>query len=751
MLRFLRCIGEAVAAKGLRMLAGLAPMGEQLYDIANDAIRRYRMLHAEDQLRSDFEAVIQAAPEVVQAEADAIAADVLMFHPDEEIARLTQFLNHIPAVARQSLRRPENPQGTTIPSHADLLDPKQISGLLPTRLPTFQSGQSVPHAPQWRLVKLLGTGGFGEVWLAQHSFLDDQRAFKFCLDPVARDRLLRYEGEIVRSVMRTSQFVRADQHGIVPLLDAYLEGDFPWLAYEYIHGGDLSGVIRSISKRSPFQRGEIAYQCLKRLAKIIGSFHTQTTPIIHRDLKPANILLKPIANGQHLLKVTDFGISQIAADHEIQQLTRSTPRQTLGATYRGSYTPLYASPQQKRGHRPDPRDDVHALGIITWQLLIGDLEAERPAGRWRRRLADYQIPDAFLELLESCWDDDPSERPANAAELAAKLQSCPVTGKPPATAPVANVAPPPPEPEEPSPATPAREFAQPVPPQPVEEAPPAATASESDGVPIQIPIKGRWYAAALDDFDWKKVCSTPADVIVRPSEHYRLDVSRSITDKAMARFQELESLTNLTDVSFKKCLQFSESSLEFLTKLTSIMDLSFDGCLQITDDAIAIIKPLHRLVDLDLSECEEITDQGIAHLREFPDLMILDIRDCSKITDRGLELLQSLSKLQYLYLEGFRHITDESLKILSRLSQLIVLDLTDCQQITDAGLAHLIACQQLESLDLSFCAEITDTGLMQLTQLPKLETLTIINCKNISISGMNQFREVLPKCKIRIS
>ncbi|MFM7150167.1 MAG: serine/threonine-protein kinase, partial [Gemmataceae bacterium] len=414
MLVFLRCIGEAVAAQGMRAAAGMVPMGNVIYDVAANAIERYRREKREAQIRQDAERVIQAGMEQIREDARQIAQEVLAEQPEETRVQLERYLTQIPAVARQSLKRSSDPSGKTIPGEFNLLDPIQLSNLLPKRMPRFNAGEAVPHAPQWRFVDLLGAGGFGEVWLARHTFLDQQRAFKFCLDPEARDRLLKHEGEVVKRVMAASASVREDQHGIVPLVDAYLEGDTPWLAYEFVQGGDLSTLIRAHEQKSPENRGQQMLQILGNLAKVIGRFHTLPQPIIHRDLKPANILLQRKDN-RWLIRVTDFGISQVAAAHGIQQATVSTPHLSLGETYRGAHTPIYASPQQKRGQPPDVRDDVHALGIIGYQLLLGDLGAERPAGRWRKRVADCKLSDAALDLLESCWDDDPTERPENAA------------------------------------------------------------------------------------------------------------------------------------------------------------------------------------------------------------------------------------------------------------------------------------------------------------------------------------------------
>ncbi|MFM7148537.1 MAG: serine/threonine-protein kinase, partial [Gemmataceae bacterium] len=421
MLVFLRCIGEAVAAEGFRALAGMVPMGDVIYNVAANAIERYRRENREAQMRQDAERVIQAGMEQVREDAKQIAREVLDGQPEENIAQLERYLTQVPAVARQSLKRPADLTGKTIPGEFNLLDPIQLGNLLPKRLPRFNAGEPVPHAPMWRFVDLLGAGGFGEVWLAKHTFLDEQRAFKFCIDPEARERLLKHEGEVVKRVMAASKSVREDEHGIVPLVDAFLEGETPWLAYEYVQGGDLSNIVREHANKSPEVRGKRTLEIIAHLAEVIGRFHTLPQPIIHRDLTPANILLKRNAN-RWLIRVTDFGISQVAAAHGIHQATVSTPSLNLGETYRGAHTPIYASPQQKRRMKPDVRDDVHALGIIGYQLLVGDLAAERPAGRWRKRLAECQLPDEVLDLLESCWDDDPAERPDNAAVLSRKVR-----------------------------------------------------------------------------------------------------------------------------------------------------------------------------------------------------------------------------------------------------------------------------------------------------------------------------------------
>jgi hypothetical protein len=159
------------------------------------------------------------------------------------------------------------------------------------------------------------------------------------------------------------------------------------------------------------------------LAEIVGHAHRLEPPIVHRDLKPANILVQRAADGRPALRITDFGIGGLAAGRAIEQTRLDSGRGQLQATaLRGAHTPLYASPQQKRGEPPDVRDDVHALGVIWYQLLTGDPAAGRPGGtRWPRRLQERGVAPAMIELLGACVEDGADDRPGDAAVLAAEL------------------------------------------------------------------------------------------------------------------------------------------------------------------------------------------------------------------------------------------------------------------------------------------------------------------------------------------
>jgi formylglycine-generating enzyme required for sulfatase activity len=418
-LRFLRCVGKAVVKHGLRALAGLVPMGDSLYDIASDAWVEYNRENVDEQLRAEIQSLAQASPAQAKQAAEAVVRQVAADQPPNVQQALTSYLTQVPATVRQSLRRPADPTGTTAPATLSLRKPEELLPFLPQRLPRFKPGDR-PLAPvPWELVGLLGVGGFGEVWKARHLTLASRPpvALKFCLDGRAAGAL-RNEADLLDRVMQQGR-----HPGIVPLLQTYLDADPPCLEYEYVEGGDLSGLMQDLAA-SGGATPDYAAQLIRGLARSIAFAHRLNPPIVHRDLKPANVLMQRMGDGKVVLRIADFGIGGVAAARVIHQETSqpTTQQQTMPTAIRGAYTPLYASPQQRRGDQPDPRDDVHALGVIWHQLLAGDLTAERPGGRgWRKKLEARGMAPGLIDLLESCIDDEPWERPQDADELAKRI------------------------------------------------------------------------------------------------------------------------------------------------------------------------------------------------------------------------------------------------------------------------------------------------------------------------------------------
>ncbi|MFO0796483.1 MAG: protein kinase [Gemmataceae bacterium] len=408
----MQCVAEAVVAKGVRGLAEMVPGGGFLYDVANDAHRRLRDRRRTDQIREEVVAVAVAGVDEVRRVAEQVVREVAKDAAPADKAALELYLSQVPGAVRASFRRADDPSGRSVPDQFALNDGADLARRLPSRLPHFRPGEPLPGRPGWVLGELLGSGGFGEVWLARNPSLAALKgAVKFGTDPQARERLLRHEGGLVSRVMEEGR-----HPNIVPLLDAYLDGATPWLMYEYVGGGELGSLIGAWPVA---ERAARAVAALRTLAAAVGHFHRLTPPLVHRDLKPANILVRGTAANPQLL-VADFGIGGVAADAALAAEATRRSSGYLGSQLWGSHTPLYASPQQQRGEKPDPRDDVHALGVIGYQMLTGKLDAA-PGADFARTLKRLNVPEPLVELLGDCAAHDPEHRPKDAAELAERL------------------------------------------------------------------------------------------------------------------------------------------------------------------------------------------------------------------------------------------------------------------------------------------------------------------------------------------
>jgi serine/threonine protein kinase len=289
----------------------------------------------------------------------------------------------------------------------------------------FAVGDRPIPGTDWQLVQLLGKGGYGEVWKAHNPELPSLPpvALKFCLELDERGKeLLRHEANMV---LRAQRGARND--GIVPLAHAYLTNDPPCLEYPYVEGGTLVRLIDEGRAAGAALSQAQARRIVQRVAAIVGAAHRATPKLVHRDLKPSNILVARRPDRKLVIRVTDFGIGGVVAQPALERSRSANSLQgEMAAVLTGAYTPLYASPQQVRGSKPDPRDDVYALGVIWYQLLTGDLANPAPTGRmWMKALSHQGMSDVALDLLAACIESDPAARPADAAELADRLQALP--------------------------------------------------------------------------------------------------------------------------------------------------------------------------------------------------------------------------------------------------------------------------------------------------------------------------------------
>ncbi len=427
-----------VVGKGVLNAFGGGFVGDVLVDVlpevAQDVCAWWRKDRTPEQRRADVEALAQAPAGEVRAAVNEIVLELAADKPAAVREALGLYLAQVPDAVRQSLRRPADPAGVSVPPHLALDEPDDVLPLLPAHLPRFRPGDRPLAGIDWELVELLGVGGFGEVWKAKNPHFDavPPVALKFCLDPAAKDRLLRHEASILNQVMRQGR-----HPGIVTLQHTYLAADPPCLEYEFVGGGDLAGLLQDWRglPAGPEKAARVT-KVVADLARTVGFAHRLGPPIVHRDLKPANVLVQQSADGTLTLRVADFGIGGVAAGRALVPTRRDVSRGNFLVTaLRGAHTPLYASPQQTRGAPPDPRDDVFSLGVIWYQLLTGNLVAGRPGGtRWAKRLTDLGLSEPLVDLLGSCVEEDPADRPADAAELAERIAALGAPARAPAPA-----------------------------------------------------------------------------------------------------------------------------------------------------------------------------------------------------------------------------------------------------------------------------------------------------------------------------
>jgi serine/threonine protein kinase len=786
---FMRCIGRAVVNNGGKALANLIPFGEAAYEIVKDAYEDYRRDCSEAQLRVEMEQLAQAPQAEVRQAAEQIAAE----QPPETRQAVAAYLAEVPASIRQRLRRPADPSGTTMPAGMSLKKPEDLLPFLPTALPRFKPGDR-PLAADWELVELLGKGGFGEVWKARHLTRSRQKpvALKFCLDPVAA-ATLRNEAALHDHLDRVRE--EASAPGIVPLLETYLRNDPPCLMYEYIEGGDLAGFVQEATAQNRLT-WELATRIVHRLASIMALAHRLNPPLVHRDLKLSNALVRPGQGDLPELFVADLGIGGLAAGQALREQSsrRTLSNQMLPTAIRGAYTPLYASPQQAQGEKPDPRDDVHALGVLWYQLVSGDLKMLAIPPDWRDVVEERGLGEEQIRLLASCIASRAEKRPASVGELAERLAHFCArsdTGeKPVRPQDVVSLSPEKKEADnlrrlrdsgwlqswvesrrgkwdhegwlgllrdlERSTYWPLR---------------PEAIGEMLEGLkvqarrrwgPVHIPLHGRWdsYPAETKGMNHKTTRTLPATVEIESGYNYDLLIDYRYKGD-LACLQELSELIGLRWVSMPNGI--TDAGLVHLAGF-SLDHLTLVGC-SITPAGWAHLANLSRLCSLDLTGAD-ITGFGMDQLDRLGGLHLA--LEQSAVTDAGLASVASLPCLQSLYLKwtgitdaglahfrghpGLKHlvlvdtaITDTGVSYLRGLKNLVELYLTRTQ-VTDNGLDYLAGLDGLVCLYLDG-TRITDRGLAHLRHLKGLKRLGLGGTK-VTARGIEGLRTALPHCQI---
>lgn len=270
-------------------------------------------------------------------------------------------------------------------------------------------------AGKYQLVRLIGRGAMGEVWLATHDTLEGEFAIKVATpdeDTEVLEAIARFQLEAQIS----AKLSRKTRH-IVSVTDHGEEKGIAYLVMELLEGESLETML---DREGPLELSE-TINVVSQVARALTQAHAET--ILHRDLKPGNLFLTKDEDGRLLVKLFDFGIARAK-----KPFGKRSPYATGKDLVLG--TPSYMSPEQARGlDSLDHRCDVWALGVVAYEMLTRALPWEGesvedifisicihrvvPIRKWRP-----ELPVVVEQFFERAFAPNIEDRFATASDLA---------------------------------------------------------------------------------------------------------------------------------------------------------------------------------------------------------------------------------------------------------------------------------------------------------------------------------------------
>ncbi len=290
--------------------------------------------------------------------------------------------------------------------------------------PPIPVGQLV--AGKYRLLEVIGEGGMGVVYLAEHELIEKRVALKV-LRPEYSSRselVSRFQQEAISAS-------RIKHPNVLDVFDfGQLEDGSFFLAMEYLKGHDLSHELADGQTLTPVRAIQVALQTTRALAAAHGR------GVVHRDMKPENVFLHRSEDGDETVKIVDFGIAQLKSEDKPGEEPRGRRRLTRTGMIFG--TPEYMSPEQAAGRPVDLRVDVYALGVILYEMFTGAVpftsdsfmavlsaHMNRPIPPMRSVMPELAISSELEAVVYRALEKEPEQRFQSMKELAAALQATP--------------------------------------------------------------------------------------------------------------------------------------------------------------------------------------------------------------------------------------------------------------------------------------------------------------------------------------
>ncbi len=267
----------------------------------------------------------------------------------------------------------------------------------------------------YKIVKLLGEGGMGEVYAASHQQLGHRSAVK-----VLRREIMNNKEAVERFRQEARLIARVRHQNLIDIFDI---GELPdgrlYYVMEHLSGQSLASLLEK--KRLSFRE---LMQIMRQLCAGLSAAHK--AGIVHRDLKPDNLFLVEREGEPSLVKLVDFGIAKtVGVEGESLKLTRT-------GTLVG--TPYYMAPEQINGGKVDVRTDLYALGVILYQMCAGQLpfggdtlgevlvgHLQKPVPPLPTDSTQWGIPAEIGPILAKLLAKDPAERYETVSDVLADL------------------------------------------------------------------------------------------------------------------------------------------------------------------------------------------------------------------------------------------------------------------------------------------------------------------------------------------